>query len=56
MGTFIRCPYWDSGWCYADVSLPTSAGRTSGCGGSDNCEYYNTVICTDRDPEIDDGK
>ncbi len=45
-----RCPYWDCGWCYASDS------DHNACPGTQNCDYYKDVICTDKDEEIDDGK
>ena len=59
MSDWTRCPYWDCGWCYADESLPTNIrqrGFGNECLGTTECDYYSQLICTDRDPEIDDGK
>jgi len=52
----MKCPYWDSGWCYAPRDV-NSCDVSGACPGSEFCDYYTDTFTVEMTREDgDDGE
>ena len=51
MNNFIKCKYWDCGWCYYNGHFKANIYKNKnqcGCKGFNKCEVYKNYISTNN--------